>query len=86
MATHNITKITEDELQIIAALWESARGKIARRIVICAGTGCIANGSARVGHDCGGRPMIASSTVPCCISVTTSSRLLMSQTVMSALS
>ena len=39
--------------------------------------GCIANGSARVGHSFGGRPMIASSTLPCCISATTCSRLLL---------
>ena len=33
------------DLEGIAASWKAARGRAARRVVICAGTGCIANGS-----------------------------------------
>lgn len=48
METRKVTRITEDELQIIAAMWDAARAKITRRVVVCAGTGCIANGSLKV--------------------------------------
>jgi NADH-quinone oxidoreductase subunit F len=48
MQTTKINKIEENQLETVAALWDAARGKISRRIVVCAGTGCIANGSLKV--------------------------------------
>ena len=48
METRKIQKIEENELETVAAFWEAARGKINRRIVVCGGTGCIANGSMKV--------------------------------------
>lgn len=48
MERRKIEKIAEDHLEVVSAFWEDARGKISRRIVVCAGTGCIANGSLKV--------------------------------------
>jgi NADH-quinone oxidoreductase subunit F len=48
METRKIQKIEENELETVAAFWEAARGKINRRIVVCGGTGCIANGSMKI--------------------------------------
>jgi NADH-quinone oxidoreductase subunit F len=48
MERHNEGSLTGDGLQIAAAMWLAAREKIARRVVVCAGTGCIANGSLKV--------------------------------------
>jgi NADH-quinone oxidoreductase subunit F len=50
METLNIVKIGKDDLETVGASWDAARAKVARRIVVCAGTGCIANGSLKV-HD-----------------------------------
>ncbi len=41
-------KIAKNELENVAEAWNAARSKIDRRVVICAGTGCIANGSLKV--------------------------------------
>ena len=38
----------EPDLESLAAAYIAARGLVARRIVVCAGTGCIANGSLKV--------------------------------------
>ncbi|MFA6508774.1 MAG: NAD(P)H-dependent oxidoreductase subunit E, partial [Treponemataceae bacterium] len=48
MANATLEKITAGDLEKVAAAYDAARAKVARRIVICAGTGCIANGSMRV--------------------------------------
>ena len=36
------------DLEVVAAAWDSARSRSLRRLVVCAGTGCIANGSLKV--------------------------------------
>jgi NADH-quinone oxidoreductase subunit F len=36
------------DLEVVAAAHEAALGRVKRRIVVCAGTGCVANGSLRV--------------------------------------
>jgi len=36
------------DLEVVAAAYDAARGRVKRRIVVCAGTGCVANGSLKV--------------------------------------
>ncbi|HSV55790.1 MAG TPA: NAD(P)H-dependent oxidoreductase subunit E, partial [Magnetospirillaceae bacterium] len=48
MQTAEITAPSPPDLEGIASAWEQARGRAARRIVVCAGTGCIANGSLKI--------------------------------------
>jgi len=48
METRKAHPIAKQELETVAAGWNAARANLARRVVICAGTGCIANGSLKV--------------------------------------
>lgn len=44
----SITRIRPEELESIAAAYGRARAAVGRRVVVCGGTGCIANGSLKV--------------------------------------
>ena len=48
MALAESTRILPGELEGIAAAYEGASAGIGRRVVVCGGTGCIANGSLKV--------------------------------------
>jgi NADH-quinone oxidoreductase subunit F len=48
MANATIEKIPAGDLEAVAGAYQAAHAKVKRRIVVCGGTGCIANGSMRV--------------------------------------
>jgi NADH-quinone oxidoreductase subunit F len=43
-----VSTITTTDLEATAARYREAAGAVARRVIICAGTGCVANGSLKV--------------------------------------